>query len=369
MTTLPEFSRAAVLRKFKEPLQIENVPIPRQVETGAALVKIEACSICGTDVHLWQGSLSLTVNLPVIIGHEMVGRVLQLGYAADRDSVGNPLRVGDRVLYTHTACGSCFYCTTARKPTLCMNRRAYMYENMEQEPYLLGGFSEYGYVLPQAGRLKVPDNVPNELASLSSCALRSVMNAMSQLGSIDPSEVVVVQGAGPLGLLATANAKVRGARKVIVIGAPAARLELAREFGADLCISVEGTTAQERLEIVQQHTGGRGADIVLEFTGVPAAFVEGLHLCRKGARYLIVGQLGEGKTEFAPSLIVKKNIHVIGSFSGDARSYSLALDFISTHLDDFPFEKMITGRYKLDEVNIALERMQKMQEIKPVILV
>lgn len=369
MTTLPEFSRAAVLRKFKEPLQIENVPIPRHVETGAALVKIEACSICGTDVHLWQGSLSLTVNLPVIIGHEMVGRVLELGHGADRDSVGNPLRIGERVLYTHTACGSCFFCTTARKPTLCMNRRAYMYENMEQEPYLLGGFSEYGYVLPQAGRLKVPDNVPNELASLSSCALRSVMNAMSQLGEVDPSEVVVVQGAGPLGLLATANAKVRGARKVIVIGAPAARLELAREFGADICISVEHTTAQERLDIVQSHTGGRGADIVLEFTGVPSAFVEGLHLCRKGARYLVVGQLGEGKTEFSPSLIVKKNIHVIGSFSGDARSYSLALDFISTHLDDFPFEKMITGRYKLDDVNIALERMKNMQEIKPVILV
>jgi len=369
MTTIPEYSRAAVLRKFKEPLKIENVPIPKNVETSAALVKILACSICGTDVHLWQGSLSLTVNLPVIIGHEMVGSILTLGYGADRDSVGNPLRVGDRVIYTHTACGSCFFCTTARKPTLCMNRRAYMYENMEQEPYLLGGFSEYGYVLPQAGRLKVPDNISNELASLSSCALRSVMNAMSQLGEIDPTETVVIQGAGPLGLLATANAKVRGARKVIVIGAPQARLDLAREFGADLCISVENTTPEERLELVKSHTSGRGADIVLEFTGVPAAFVEGLHLARRGARYLIVGQLGEGKAEFQPSLIVKKNITIIGSFSGDARSYSLALDFMSRHVDDFPFEKMITGRYKLDEVNIALERMKNMQEIKPVILV
>ncbi len=369
MMKIPEYSRAAVLRKFKEPLQIENVPIPSNVETNAALVKIEACSICGTDVHLWQGSLSLTVNLPVIIGHEMVGRILRLGHMASRDSVGNPLRVGDRVLYTHTACGSCFFCTTARKPTLCMNRRAYMFENMEQEPFLLGGFSEYGYILPQAGRLKVPDNVPNELASLSSCALRSVMNAMSQLGAIDPSEVVVIQGAGPLGLLATANAKIRGARKIIVIGAPQARLDLAAEFGADICISVENTTAQERLELVQSHTSGRGADIVMEFAGVPSAFVEGLHMARRGGRYLIVGQLGEGKTEFQPSLIVKKNLTVIGSFSGDARSYSLALDFISTHVDDFPFDKMITGRYKLDDVNIALERMKNMQEIKPVITV
>jgi len=366
---LPEFSRAAVLRRFKDPLKIEDVPMPRHVGIGAALVKIDACSICGTDVHLWQGSLSLTVNLPVIIGHEMVGTLVELGHGVEHDSVGNPLRLGDRVVYTHTACGSCFFCTTARMPTLCSNRRAYMYENMEQEPRLLGGFSEYGYVLPQAGRLKVPENVPNELASLSSCALRSVMNAMSQLGDIEPWQVVVIQGLGPLGLLAIANAKVRGARKVIAIGAPDARLELARAFGADLCISIEHTSAQERLDIVQSQTEGRGGDIVAEFTGVPAAFVEGLHLCRKGARYLIVGQLGEGTTELAPSLIVKKNITVIGSFSGDARSYALALDFISTHLNDFPFERMITGRYKLDDVNVALERMKTMQEIKPVILV
>lgn len=366
MGSLPDFARAAVLRSFKSPLAIEEVPLPREVEPGALLVEMQACSICGTDVHLWQGELALKVDLPVILGHEMVGRVAALGDGATRDSVGNSLGVGDRVVYTHTACGTCFYCTTVRKPTLCVNRRAYMYENMERTPYLLGGFAEYGYVLPEAGRIKVPDNVPDELASLSSCALRSVMNAFSQLGSIEPSEVVVVQGAGPLGLLATANARVRGARKIIVIGAPEARLNLAREFGADECLDIEATTAAERLARVQELTGGRGADIVLEFTGVPGAFVEGLELSRKGGRYLIVGQLGEGKVEFAPSLIVKKNLNVIGSFSGDARSYALALDFISAHQGDFPFGRMITGRYRLDEVNTALARMKAYEEIKPV---
>lgn len=369
MSAIPDFARAAVLRTFKEPLKIEEVPVPRDIEPHAALVKIEACSICGTDVHLWQGSLSLKVNLPVIIGHEMVGRVVRLGSGGDQDSVGVKLAVGDRVVYTHTACGSCFFCTTARKPTLCANRRAYMYETMEQAPYLLGGFAEYGYVLPESGRLRVPDDVSSELASLSSCALRSVMNAMSQLGKIEPNETVVIQGAGPLGLLATANARVRGAKKVIMIGSPDARLQLAKEFGADVCIAVEGTTAQSRLEQVLALTEGRGADIVMEFTGVPAAFNEGLQLARKGARYLIVGQLGEGKVEIQPSMIVKKNITVIGSFSGDARSYSLALDFISKHQRTFPFEKMITGRYKLDDVNVAMERMKNFQEIKPVILV
>ncbi|PLZ03138.1 alcohol dehydrogenase [Burkholderia sp. WAC0059] len=367
MSTIPSFARAAVLRDFKAPLAIEEVPVPRDVEPGAALVRIETCSVCGTDVHLWQGSLSLKVNLPVIIGHEMVGRIVRAGAGVATDSVGTPLAVGDRVVYTHTSCGGCYFCTTARKPTLCVNRRAYMYENIEEPPYLLGGFAEYGYVLPQAGRLRVPDRVPNELASLSSCALRSVMNAFSQLGEIEPTETVLVQGAGPLGLLATANARVRGARKIIVVGAPAARLELAKQFGADVCIPVDGTTPAERLDAVLAQTEGRGADIVMEFTGVPAAFAEGLALARKGGRYLVVGQLGEAATTMQPSMIVKKNLRVIGSFSGDARSYSLALQFVEKHQRDFPFGGMVSGRYRLDDVNVALTRMKQLEEIKPVI--
>ena len=148
MSDLPSYSRAAVLRHFGEALEIEEVPVPREIEAGAILVRTEACSVCGTDVHLWQGSLALKVDLPVILGHEMVGRIVRLGPGSERDSVGQPLREGDRIVWTHTACGHCFYCTVARQPTLCDNRRAYMYENMERPPYLLGGFSEYGYVLP-----------------------------------------------------------------------------------------------------------------------------------------------------------------------------------------------------------------------------
>src|SRR5690606_1544480 len=104
-------------------------------------------------------------------------------------------------------------------------------------------------------------------------------------------------------------------------GGPDARLELAEAFGASDTISIERHDPAERLERVRSLTEGRGADVVMEFTGHPAAFGEGLELVRKGGSYLIVGQLGEGATSFKPSTIVKKNIRVIGSFSGDARSY------------------------------------------------
>src|SRR5581483_6001725 len=288
MPSFPSVSRAAVVREFQAPIVIEEVPVPAEPEPGAILARIEMCSICGTDVHLWQGSLATRVELPVILGHEMVGRIVAIGSGQRRDTVGQPLRIGERITWTHTSCGSCFFCTVAQQPTLCQNARRYMYERMDRPPYLLGGFAEYGYVLPDSGRIRVPDNVPNELASLSSCALRSVMNAFDVLGAIGASEVVVVQGAGPLGLLATAVAKIGGARRVVTIGAPDARLAIATEFGADETISIERTTHEERTDRVRALTDGRGADIVMEFTGHPGAFNEGLDLIRRGGRYVVV---------------------------------------------------------------------------------
>ncbi|MFC7557147.1 alcohol dehydrogenase catalytic domain-containing protein [Pseudoroseomonas wenyumeiae] len=89
-TTLPEFSRAAVVRQMGRPVTIECVPVPRGPEPGALMVRTTACSICGTDVHLSRGNLSLAVDLPVILGHEMVGRIVAIGEGAERDSVGQP---------------------------------------------------------------------------------------------------------------------------------------------------------------------------------------------------------------------------------------------------------------------------------------
>jgi threonine dehydrogenase-like Zn-dependent dehydrogenase len=308
----------------------------------------------------------MPIHLPVIIGHEMVGRILEVGPGGEIDSVGQKLKIGDRIVWTHTSCGACFHCTVTRQPALCDNRRFYMYETMAKPPYLMGGFSEYGYVLPDAGRIRVPDEVPNELATLASCAFRSVMNAFEQLGAIAPTETVVVQGAGPLGLLAAAVARASGAAQVIVVGAPRTRLQMAEALGADATISIQDSTVDDRVRKIQDRTRGRGADIIAEFTGVPEAMAEGLEMARKGARYLMVGQVGAKETSLQPSSIVKKNITVIGSFSGDSKSYWTALQFLKTHAH-LPFADMITNRYRLADVNTALERMRNYDEIKPVI--
>jgi threonine dehydrogenase-like Zn-dependent dehydrogenase len=366
LKNLPRTSRAAVVEEFGAPVRITDVPVPQELEPGALLVRTEACSVCGTDLHLWQGELSLNVDLPVILGHEMVGRVVATGPGADRDSMNEPLRVGDRVVWTHTACGRCKFCVQGQ-PTLCVNRRGYMFETCSKPPYLLGGFSEYVYVLPQAGRVRVPDSVSSDLASIASCALRSVMKAFREVGKLSASDNVLIQGSGPLGLLATAVATAAGARSVTVIGAPAARLELCAELGATNVLDVTATTQPERAALVEQWTEGFGPDVSFEFSGNPRAFVEGLELTARGGRYMVVGQLGKGTVEMQPAMITAKNLSVLGSFSGGVLDYWDALRFFDRFCGDFPFEKLITGTYELETIGDALSAMKAEQEIKPLI--
>lgn len=364
---LPDYSRAAVLRAFGTPLAIEDVPVPREIEPGAILVKTDCCTICGTDVHLADGALARRVDLPVIVGHEMTGSVVALGAGSERDSIGQDLRIGDRIVWTRTNCGHCYMCTVAAKPTLCQNARAYMYETMEQSPYLLGGFSEYVYVLPESGRVRVPDSVASPLASMASCAFRSVIHAVEELDGIRHTDTVVVQGTGPLGLLATGVARMSGARRIIAVGAPDARLELARAFGADDVLSVETMSAEERQDFIMEATEGRGADVVMEFAGNPAAFTEGLQLSRRGGSYLLVGQLGQGEVTIRPSTFVHRNLRVVGSLAGGAKDYWAAMEFIRRHKDALPFDRLLSNHYPLERVNDALAAMKRQEEVKPVV--
>lgn len=368
MTTaaLPETSRAIVVHRFGDDVTPEAVPVPTDLEPGALLVRTTAASICGTDLHLWAGELSLPVDLPVILGHEMVGEVVAIAEGAEKDSVDQPLALGDRVIWTHTACGSCRFCLQGQ-PTLCRNRQGYMYQTCAEPPYLLGGFSEYVYVLPRSGRVRVPDAVPDDLASLASCALRSVMKAFRELGQLLPSQHLLIQGSGPLGLLAIAVAKTAGVRSVSVIGGPSERLEMCRRFGADVVLDVTATSPEERASAIRAATDDIGPDVVMEFSGNPRAFAEGLALIAPGGRYMVVGQLGQGTVEISPATITAKNLSVLGSFSGGARDYWDALRFLEVHGPSFPIGDLITGEYTLDTVQDAITAMRAEKEIKPVI--
>jgi threonine dehydrogenase-like Zn-dependent dehydrogenase len=238
--------------------------------------------ICGTDVHLWKGELKLP--LPLIMGHETVGRIEKLGEQVDTDWRDRPIRAGDRVTWASSiVCGGeCFYCRVKRQPTRCVARKA-------------GGISTDAVI--GAGRAL-------------STALHGLERAPVSLG-----DVVVVQGTGPVGLAALTAAHQSGAKKVIAMGGPVDRLARAREFGADAVIPVdEAPDPGERQEFVLDATGSYGADVVVECVGHPSVMPEEWELCRDGGKYVVLGQYANaGDVSLNPHTITRKQLQIVGS--------------------------------------------------------
>jgi threonine dehydrogenase-like Zn-dependent dehydrogenase len=254
-------------------------------------------------------------------------------------------------------------------PTMCRRKKQYMRTNCERFPWLVGGFAQYCYVFPPSGRVRIPEGVPDGVASAASCALRTVIHAFDRLGRIEPHERVVVQGAGPLGLFAVAMAAAAGVSDVVVVGGPAARLALARRWGARDVVSVEELpTAEARLARVRELTRGTGADVVLELSGAPYAFAEGLDFLRPGGRYAVVGQLGGPLTPVQAALIVRKQATILGVQSADIGQFWKALEFVRRTADRFDYEAMLTTRYPLPRINEAIQSMRAYREIKPLVL-
>lgn len=336
---------------------------------GAILVKVESATICGTDVHQWRGDYSSFLRLPIIQGHEIAGQVIAIGKGREQDTVGNRLAEGDRISWTYAFCNNCYYCRVAREPTLCERGRMYGWSLSEEFPHLMGGYSEYAYVLPECGVIKIPDAVPSSLAAASSCSLRTVVHGLERIGGIATQETVVVQGAGPVGLWSTVMAAEAGAGQVITIGAPAARLELASEWGATKTIDLTQVSETDRLAMVMELTHGRGADVVIEAAGVPAALPEAIGLVRRGGRILVMGLAANASpVTIAAGVIATKHLRVTGIVSAYFPHYHRALLFLKSNLHKYPFHKLISNTYSLDHITEAIESMASMRELKPLVV-
>jgi threonine dehydrogenase-like Zn-dependent dehydrogenase len=354
--------RAAVITAHNQPLTIERVPIP-DLEPGALLVKIAASTLCGTDVHRWHGPLGEGDSLPIITGHEPCGYIEEIN-GERTDIFGQPVKRGDRIVWSYVACGSCYYCSIALQPCICPGRASWGHNRSDQYPYLLGSCAEYMYVPPPCLIIKVPDEVSSASAAASACAYRTVMHGFERLGAIKSNETVVIQGSGPLGNFATAVAKDHGAKKVLVIGAPAARLEVTRRMGADAVLNLEEVTdAKDRRQWVRDHTDGRGGDVVIQVAN-NMAVPEGLTLLRGGGRYLNIG--AGGKANIAVERLPQE-MTLVTVRSAEPRHWLQAIDFLASRRDRFPFETMITEHYDLEHINEALQAMASYQVVKAVI--
>ncbi len=357
-----ETCQAAVITEHNKPLTIQRVPIP-ELDPGSLLIKIAASTLCGTDVHRWHGPLGGGDTLPIITGHEPCGYVEEI--AGERtDILGNPVKRGDRVVWSYVACGSCYYCTVAMQPCICRGRASWGHNRSDQHPYLLGSCAEFMYVPKECLIIKVPDEVSSASAAASACAYRTVMHGFDRLGAIKSHETVVIQGSGPLGNFATAVARDHGAKTVLVLGAPANRLEVTKRMGADAVLNIEEVTDEkQRRQWVRDQTDGRGADIVIQVAN-NMAVPEGLTLLRDGGRYLNIG--AGGKANIAVERLPQEML-LITVRSGEPRHWLQAIDFLASRKKTFPFDEMITKSYTLEQINEAMEAMASYSVVKAVI--
>ncbi len=342
-------------------MEIKEYPVP-EPEPGAILIKVTMANICGSDLHQWRGDIDLAasgVRLPAIIGHEMTGKVAKLGEGVSTDSAGEPLAVGDRLVYRYfNPCGRCAVCLRGEDAACSSNSR--FIKPVEVPPHFTGAYADYYYLRPNQTVFKVPDDLTDEMVAPANCALSEVIYGLEKVG-FGFGETVIIQGAGGLGINATAVAKEMGAHKVIVIDGITERLELAKAFGADELIHMkEHKTPKERIKRVRQLTGNRGAEVVAELVGFPEVMAEGLAMLGRGGRYLEIGNVSPGKTvDIDPALLVYSSKTIVSVLMYGPDTLKKALDFLGRTKDKYPFDKILSRTYPLEEINKAFEEQDK----------
>ncbi len=351
--------RIVVLKEYRKPFEIAEYDVP-DPEPGDVLLKITQAGICGTDLHVWRGD---TEGWPLppegrTMGHEGTGVVYKLGKGVTTDSAGVPIKEGDRVIHSlGTHCGSCRMCLNG-EANLCIGQRGAP-PGVGEWPYFVGTYADYFYVHPQRSLYRVPDEIDDEVLGPVNCAMGTATQGLIQ-GRVGHGSSVVIQGAGGLGLTAIAMAKDMGAYNVIVLDRLENRLQLAEEFGADHTINIEEfNTPETRVQRVKDLTGGLGADAVIELVGRSELLPEGVAMLRKGGTFVEIGLYFPGHTvTFDASTLVLTGKHIVGSVAYTPDVIPRLLDFLSRSQDTVPFKKMVSHRFKLDEVNQAFEQAE-----------
>lgn len=355
-------ARANLLNKPQGRFVVGRYPIPCPAP-GSVLMKIELCGICGTDVHTWQAPAAAVFGLeyPISLGHEISGTVAALGKGVKTDSVGHPLKIGDRIgVIPAIHCHQCYFCAIAKTPEKCIHWKTYgTWPRADQPPHFSGGYGDYLYIHDPNSFILKSETTAERTAFLEPMAVvvHSLLHAR-----IQPGDTVVVQGAGPIGLLTVACCKLAGASRVIAVGRQnRRRLQLARIMGADLTIChLDLPTEKDRRAFIFEHSLNLvGGDVVINTAGTAEAFQECLGFVRNSGALVEVGNfVDSGIIPFNPCKdLLEKGIRIIGSFDNEAEHFVRALPLIADRR--IPLEKLITHRIPLSDVERALDAIRQ----------
>ena len=315
------------------------------------LIKVEGCTICGSDVHTFLGRRSAQV--PTVLGHEIAGRIVSFGPNNKRiDYSGNHLEIGTFVTWSVVVnCDNCIYCKRGQ-PQKCDSNFKYGHKKHNPEEPWVGGLAEYILLVHGTKVFKIPEGLSLEVACPANCTTATNVAAFRVAGNL-AGKVVLIMGAGMLGVTACAMAKFYGAKLVIVCDTNEKRLLKACVFGAD-----QSTLPAGLSDVVSNLTAGLGVDIIFELTGAPVAFENAFECVGIGGKIILVGSVFPSTPVGLPmEIVVRKLLSIIGVHNYVPEDLAKALDFLNQtrHL---PWESLVGKWFNLSDVDLAFQLAQ-----------
>lgn len=360
----PVKARAAFLTE-KQKLEVKTYDIP-EISDDEVLVKVEGCGVCGTDVHEYKNDPFGLI--PVVLGHEGTGEIVKIGKNVTKDMLGKALKVGDKVVTCVTLTGDDEY-TTLKPEKANLSANMDVYGLLPDDEYRFNGwFGEYivlrkGSSIFNVNDLSLDDRL---LVEPFAVAMHAVERAKTT-NLLGFASKVLLQGCGPIGLTVLAVLRTMGIQNIIAVDGDAKRLKLAKEFGADLTVNFKDFGSfDEMLAFVNKETNG-GVDFAFQCTGVPSAASNIYKFIKRGGGLCELGFfVDNGNATINPHFdLCQKEITLVGSWVYTFRDYVSTFEFMKRAKGiGLPFQKLITHRFGLEELNEAMVVNMKQEGVK-----
>lgn len=323
---------------------MQEFPVPEAGKDDGVL-EIEVAGVCGSDVFHYNSD-----NAPVILGHEIVGRISDIGLDA-QEAWG--VAAGDRVVVETTfGCGKCERCRLGRYRVCTVSRGYGGALKADQPPYLWGGYGQYIY-LPQTARVhRISEELPGEVAVLVCAVLGNGVRWLRTVGGVTIGDTAVIVGPGPQGLGATVAARESGARHIVVVGLAGdeARLAMARRLGATHVVAAD---RDDPRALVSDLTNGAMANVVIDVTNTAASPPLALDLVGSAGTLVLGGGAGQKPSSLMTDRITAEEITIRGVNTHDSPAVKQSLSIAES--GRYPLEEMVSHRFSVDEAERAIQ--------------
>jgi alcohol dehydrogenase len=360
--TAPRSCKAAVFERPNQPLSVRSVPIPTRLEAQAILCKVRLSTICGSDLHTVFGRRPEPA--PSILGHEIVGEIVDFEAGGLRDFNGASLTTGDCITWSIAAsCRRCRYCRRGL-PQKCVNLRKYGHLSLDEPPHVTGGYAEYICIMPGTALFKVPADLPDDVMAPANCTLATAQNAVATL-PLASDDTVLIQGAGLLGLYLCALAKSKRCTRIVVTDIDSSRLDMAERFGATHCFCARDCEPAELARRIRESCPGDRLTTAFEACGAaeaPKVAVDALDI---GGRYLLVGLVRPNSLlNVDANQVIRKYLTISGIHNYDPTHLKAAVEFLQTHQAVFPFDAIVGRVFPLGRINEAIAEASSGRHIR-----